>query len=139
MTISIAGLESNPSTTKTTILWLDGCFDGFHYAHANAFRQARDLISGPVHLLACVHSDAEILKNKGPPLFDESERYALVAGCRFVDQVVEDAPYIPRLEVLDSHRADYLVHGDDPVVDFYGNDIYAVLKHKGRYREFKRT
>lgn len=59
---------------STTKLWLDGCFDGFHYAHANAVRQATKLVPGPVEIVAGVHSDNEITKNKGPPLFDESER-----------------------------------------------------------------
>ena len=43
-------------------LQLDGCFDGHHFAHANAVRQARDLFKGPVHLTVGIHSDADILK-----------------------------------------------------------------------------
>ncbi|EPQ61027.1 Nucleotidylyl transferase [Gloeophyllum trabeum ATCC 11539] len=124
---------------QTTVLWLDGCFDGFHYAHANAFRQARKLVDGPVHMMAAVHSDEEIMKHKGPPLFDEKERYAVVAGCRWVDEVIEGAPYITQLHVLDKHHVDFLVHGDDAVVDATGSDIYAPLKLRGKYKEFKRT
>ncbi|TFK57564.1 Nucleotidylyl transferase [Heliocybe sulcata] len=124
---------------KPTVLWLDGCFDGFHYAHANAIRQARKLFVGPVRMLACVHSDEEILKNKGPSLFDEQERYAVVASCRWVDEVVEGAPYITDLDTLDKYNVDFLVHGDDAVVDAMGRDIYAPLKAQGRYREFRRT
>jgi len=98
------------------------------YAHANAFRQARELFQGPVHMLACVHSDAEIIKNKGPPLFDEQERYAVVAGCRWVDDVVEGVPYVTELDTLDKYHADFLVHGDDPVV------VSVIWRNRNRLR-----
>lgn len=122
-----------------TRLWLDGCFDGFHFAHANAVRQALNLVAGPVHIIVGVHSDAEILRNKGPPLFDERERYDLIRGCRWVDQVVEDVPYVTQLTSIDEHKIDYVVHGDDPVLDADGNDCYAFAKASGRYLECKRT
>ncbi|EJD55213.1 Nucleotidylyl transferase [Auricularia subglabra TFB-10046 SS5] len=124
---------------RPTRLWLDGCFDGFHFAHANAVRQALNLVAGPVHITVGVHSDAEILRNKGPPLFDERERYDLIRGCRWVDQVVEDVPYVTQLASIDEHNIDYVVHGDDPVLDADGNDCYAFAKASGRYMECKRT
>ncbi|KAF7986242.1 hypothetical protein HWV62_38707 [Athelia sp. TMB] len=98
-------MNNNPVVT----LWLDGCFDGFHYAHANAIRQAKvDVIEGPVRVVAGIHSDAEILRTKGgPPIFDEAERYALVAGCRWVDKIVTDVPYNATLEILDQHNIDW--------------------------------
>lgn len=42
-----------------------------HFGHANALRQAKAL--GDI-LVVGVHTDAEIAKHKGPPVFTEEER-----------------------------------------------------------------
>jgi len=34
-----------------------------------------------------VHTDAEIAKHKGPPVFNEAERYRMVRGIKWVDEV----------------------------------------------------
>jgi cytidyltransferase-like protein len=54
-------------------VWIDGCFDLFHYGHANAIRQAK-LVAGT--LVVGIHSDAEILRCKGLPVMSFEERYA---------------------------------------------------------------
>lgn len=56
---------------KGIVVWTDGCFDMMHYGHANALRQAKALGD---YLIVGVHSDAEIRKNKGPPVMSEKER-----------------------------------------------------------------
>lgn len=117
-------------------VWTDGCFDMMHYGHANALRQAKQL--GDV-LVVGVHSDAEILKHKGPPVMREEWRYEAVEACKWADEVVRDAPYVTTLSTLDSQRCDFSVHGDDITTDAHGVDSYAEVKSAGRYREVKRT
>lgn len=43
-----------------------------HFGHANSLRQAKALGQ---KLIVGVHTDAEITKHKGPPVFTEQERY----------------------------------------------------------------
>lgn len=43
-----------------------------HFGHANSLRQAKAL--GDV-LIVGIHSDEEIAKHKGPPVFTQEERY----------------------------------------------------------------
>lgn len=43
-----------------------------HFGHANSLRQAKALGD---KLVVGVHTDAEIQKHKGPPVFTEEERY----------------------------------------------------------------
>lgn len=43
-----------------------------HFGHANALRQAKALGD---KLIVGVHTDEEITKHKGPPVFTEEERY----------------------------------------------------------------
>lgn len=59
---------------------------------------------------------AEITKHKGPPVFTEQERYKMVRAIKWVDQVVEDAPYVTSLETLEEYDCAFCVHGDDITV-----------------------
>lgn len=66
----------------------------------------------------------------------------MVEGCKFVDEVVPNCPYIMTSEYLEfifeKYGVDYVVHGDDPcIVD--GKDVYESAKRRGRYRSIPRT
>ena len=91
------------------------------------------------YLVVGVHSDREILKNKGPTLCNDEERYAAVAACKWVDKVVQDAPYLTSLKWLDQYDCDFCVHGDDVTTMSDGTDCYSIVKAAGRYKECKRT
>ena len=70
------------------------------------------------YLIVGVHTDEEITKHKvtspppspdcltvlfqGPPVFNEEERYRMVRAIKWVDEVVEAAPYVTTLETLDT-------------------------------------
>jgi hypothetical protein len=58
----------------------------------------------------------EITKHKGPPVFTEQERYKMVRAIKWVDQVVENAPYVTTLETLEEYNCAFCVHGDDITV-----------------------
>lgn len=79
-----------------------------HFGHANSLRQAKAL--GDI-LVVGIHTDEEILKHKGPPVFTQEERYKMVRAIKWVDQVVEGAPYVTTLETLDHNECDFCVHG----------------------------
>ena len=70
---------------------------------------------------------------------NEQERYALARSCKWVDEVVEDAPYSPTIELLNSLNCMYAAHGDDLSINESGLDCMSVLKRAGRCKIFKRT
>ncbi|KAI8374328.1 uncharacterized protein BYT42DRAFT_400159 [Radiomyces spectabilis] len=107
-----------------------------HYGHANALRQAKAMGD---YLVVGVHSDAEIEKNKGPTVMREQERYDAVAACKWVDEVVPNAPYNTTVEILQKYNIDFCVHGDDITTMADGTDCYQAVKDAGLYRECKRT
>ncbi|KAL5019288.1 hypothetical protein ScPMuIL_005010 [Solemya velum] len=125
--------ENKPQPVR---VWVDGCFDIVHFGHANAVRQAKQMGN---YLLVGVHSDAEVSKHKGPPVFTQEERYRMVRAIKWVDEVVEDSPYVTTLDTLDKHRAHFCVHGDDITTTADGQDTYHLVKTAGRYKECKRT
>ncbi|XP_022691293.1 ethanolamine-phosphate cytidylyltransferase-like isoform X5 [Varroa jacobsoni] len=63
----------------------------------------------------------------------------MVRAIKWVDEVVEGAPYITSVETLDKYQADFCVHGDDLTMDASGQDTYRFVKQAGRYRECRRT
>ena len=107
-----------------------------HFGHANACRQAKALGD---YLVVGVHSDEDIRKNKGPPVFNEQERYRMVRAIKWVDEVVENAPFSTDLEYLDKYNCDFCVHGEDISLTMEGIDAYQLVKNNKRYREIKRT
>ena len=42
---------------------------------------------------------------------NEEERYKMVRAIKWVDEVIENAPYITHLETLDQYDAEFCVHG----------------------------
>ena len=52
------------------------------------------------YLIVGVHTDEEITKHKGPPVFNQEERYRMVRAIKWVYEVVEAAPYVTTLETL---------------------------------------
>ncbi|KAG7335123.1 hypothetical protein KOW79_001719 [Hemibagrus wyckioides] len=117
-------------------VWCDGCYDMVHYGHSNQLRQAKAMGD---HLIVGVHTDEEISKHKGPPVFTQAERYKMVRAIKWVDDIVEGAPYVTTLETLDKYNCDFCVHGDDITLTVDGKDTYEEVKKSGRYRECKRT
>uniref|UniRef100_A0AC34QXG4 Ethanolamine-phosphate cytidylyltransferase n=1 Tax=Panagrolaimus sp. JU765 TaxID=591449 RepID=A0AC34QXG4_9BILA len=117
-------------------VWCDGCYDMVHFGHANQLRQAKQLGQ---ELIVGVHTDEEISRHKGPPVFNEQERYRMVRGIKWVDEVVEGAPYVTTVETLNKYNCEFCVHGNDISLTADGVDTYAEIKKAGRYREVDRT
>lgn len=131
--------ESNGNLSKKrkqVRVWCDGCYDMVHFGHANQIRQAKAMGD---YLIVGVHTDEEIKKHKGPPVFSQEERYKMVRGIKWVDEVAMGAPYVTSLETLDNHNCDFCVHGDDITTTADGTDTYHIVKSNGRYKECKRT
>lgn len=117
-------------------VWCDGCYDMVHYGHSNQLRQARAMGD---YLIAGVHTDEEISKHKGPPVFTQNERYKMVKAIKWVDEIVAGAPYVTTLETLDKYNCDFCVHGNDITLTVDGKDTYEEVKNAKRYRECQRT
>lgn len=117
-------------------IWCDGCYDLVHFGHANSLRQAK---SQGDYLVVGVHTDEDIIRHKGPPVFTFEERCKMLKAIKWVDEVVEGAPYITTLDVLNQHGCDFCCHGDDVSVTDKGADTYHCIKNAGRYKEVQRT
>ena len=64
-------------------------------------------------MIVGIHSDKVVEGYKRSPIMTMEERLDTVASCRYVDEVVPNAPLIIDQKWLDTHQIDLVVHGDD--------------------------
>lgn len=86
-----------------------------------------------------VHSDEDILNNKGPTVMRLDERLTAVDACKWSTKAIGDAPYVTDPKFMEQHGCKYVVHGDDITTDANGNDCYQEVKDLGIFVVVKRT
>ena len=84
--------------------------DLFHCGHVEFLKKARALGG---YLLVGVCTDKTVEMHKGRPILTMEERMASVEGCRYVDEVLPNAPWILDREWIYRHDIHLVVHGDD--------------------------
>ena len=87
-------------------VYVDMVADLFHYGHVEFLRKAHALGD---HLLVGICSDETVQTNKGKSILNMEERVASVSGCRYVDEVVPDAPWIIDRAWIKKHKIDLVV------------------------------
>jgi choline-phosphate cytidylyltransferase len=94
-----------------------------------------------VYLIVGVTGDKETHRRKGLTVLSAKERAESVRHCKWVDEVVEDCPWIiaDAPEFIEKHRIDYVAHDDIPYGAEEGDDIYAPIKEKGMFLVTQRT
>ena len=75
----------------------------------------------------------------GETVMTEDERYDAIRHCRYVDEVVRDAPWSLDDKFLSDHKIDFVAHDELPYTTGSGVDVYADLKAKGMFVATQRT
>lgn len=91
------------------------------------------------HLTVGVTGDEETHRRKGLTVLSGAERAETIRHCRWVDEVIEDCPWIVSAEFLDKHKFDYVAHDDIPYGADEGDDIYKPIKEQGKFLVTQRT
>jgi cytidyltransferase-like protein len=99
-------------------VYVDMVGDLFHAGHVRFLEQARALAAeragdGDVRLLAGLMGDDAAAGYKRRPVQPLAERAVVIGACRYVDEVIPDAPMPFDAAFLDAHAIDLVVHGDD--------------------------
>jgi len=96
--------------TGRTRVYVDMVGDLFHAGHVALLREAR---RHGDWLVVGVLSDETAAAYKRRPIMSLAERVAVIESCRYVDEVIEDAPYELTDAFLSKHDITLVVHGDD--------------------------
>ncbi|GMI77037.1 phosphorylcholine cytidylyltransferase [Hibiscus trionum] len=132
--------SGNPDPDHLLRVYADGIYDLFHFGHARSLEQAKKSFPNTYLLVGCCN-DETTHKYKGKTVMTEAERYESLRHCRWVDEVIPDAPWVINQEFLDKHNIDYVAHDSLPYADASGaaNDVYEFVKAAGKFKETKRT
>ncbi|MFH0898530.1 MAG: adenylyltransferase/cytidyltransferase family protein [bacterium] len=102
--------ENKQSQKKPVRVYIDMVGDLFHVGHIQAIKKAR--VFGD-YLIVGVCGDEECTSYKRLPILTLEERVAEVQACRYVDEVITDAPVAITDQFINKHKIDIVVHGDD--------------------------
>ncbi|KAH6915876.1 choline-phosphate cytidylyltransferase [Coprinopsis sp. MPI-PUGE-AT-0042] len=127
---------------RTVRVYVDGPFDTFNVGHVLQLRQAK-LAFPLVHLSVGVFSDQTLHDRGYPPTWSEVERVEMVRHCRWVDEVVTDAPWELTEAFMLQRRLDYVAIDEgtsvDPNCDKTRVRAYDEIKRAGKVIPTRRT
>jgi choline-phosphate cytidylyltransferase len=133
------GYHTNkPPKDRPVRVYADGVFDLFHLGHMRVLQQAKTAFPD-TWLIVGVTGDYETHKRKGLTVMSAKERAESLRHCRWVDEVVEDCPWVITVDFLEKHKIDYVAHDDIPYGASEGDDIYKPIKEKGMFLVTQRT
>ncbi|MCY4725230.1 adenylyltransferase/cytidyltransferase family protein [Nocardioides sp. STR2] len=102
--------EIGAAAPPASKVYVDMVGDLFHAGHVAFLREAR---GHGDWLVVGVLSDETVASYKRRPIMTLGERVAVIEACRYVDEVIADAPDRLTAEFLAEHAIATVVHGDD--------------------------
>lgn len=90
-------------------IYIDGIYDLFHAGHVNTLKNIKNMRDN-VNLIVGLINDKEATNYKRQPVINETNRYIMLDSCKYVDDVITDAPLIITKNFMDKHNIDLVVH-----------------------------
>ena len=127
-----------PPEDRPIRIYADGVFDLFHLGHMKQLEQAKKSFPN-VELVCGIPSDIETHKRKGLTVLTDEQRCETLMHCKWVDEVIPNAPWCVTPEFLQEHKIDYVAHDDLPYASSDSDDIYKPIKEQGKFLTTQRT
>lgn len=127
-----------PPKDRPIRIYADGVFDLFHLGHMKQLEQCKKSFANVI-LICGIPSDKITHKLKGLTVLTDKQRCETLMHCKWVDEVIPDAPWCVTPEFLQKHKIDYVAHDDIPYVSGDNDDIYKPIKQMGKFLTTQRT
>ncbi|QLQ81152.1 hypothetical protein HG537_0E05070 [Torulaspora globosa] len=127
-----------PPKDRPIRVYADGVFDLFHLGHMKQLEQCKKALPNVV-LICGVPNDEITHKLKGLTVLTDEQRCETLRHCKWVDEVIPNAPWCVTAEFLAEHNIDYVAHDDLPYVGADSDDIYKPIKEMGKFLATQRT
>lgn len=128
-------MGAQTAMTGRSRVYVDMVGDLFHAGHVELLRAAR---AHGDWLVVGVLGDETAAAYKRRPIMTLAERVAVIEGCRYVDEVIADAPLEVDEDFLAEHEIETVVHGDD-LSPRAAEAVYGAAVAAGRLRYVPRT
>lgn len=132
-------MAENGNVQRKVRIYCDGIYDLFHQGHARQMMQAKNVFPKcDIYLIVGCCSDEVTHRKKGITVLTDVERYEAIRHCRYVDEVLKDAPWEITEDFLHENKIDFVAQDSMPYI-CDGNDIYKMVKEKGMFVPTQRT
>lgn len=130
--IRIFGAGVKPPSNTDRVVYVAGSWDMFTACHVKTLEKAREYGN---YVIAGVYGDMEVNNRRGInlPIMNLNERVLSCLGCKFVDDVLIEAPFAVTKDMISSLNISIvIVKSNDPYyIDGDGDDPYAIPKSMG--------
>lgn len=133
-------MAKNGTAPRKIRIYTDGIFDLFHQGHARLMMQAKNIFpNSEVYLIVGACNDELTHTMKGRTVMTDVERYEAIRHCRYVDEIIRDAPWKITDDFMEKHKIDFVAQDSTPYVSDDCDDIYKEIKEKGYFVATERT
>ena len=111
---------------------IDGVFDLFHIGHIKLLMEIKE--SGNYYIIVGTHSDEDVKSYKRTPILKMKERAFAIRACRYVDEVIENAPLIVTKEYIKEYNIDLVFHAHSKEDHEKYTKFYTAPQEMGIFR-----
>lgn len=98
------------SINKVIRIYASMVGDLFHHGHVAFLKNAHAL---GTHVIVGIIPDDVATAYKRQPILRQEERIKVMAGCKYVNEIICNPPLAPTKEFIKIHNIDFVIHGDD--------------------------
>jgi ethanolamine-phosphate cytidylyltransferase len=139
MMLRLFSADVKPPDAGMKVIYVDGAWDMFHCGHVEFLKACK---ARGDYVIVGIHGDTVVNKRRGGnlPLMNLHERLLSVLGCKFMDDVLIDAPLEVTPDMIASLHITEVVHGTESDHNHaassdnnYFDDRYRYPKEMGIY------
>lgn len=99
------------------IIYCSGVYDMCHLGHMKLFEKIYDYckenFNNNFKIIVGIHSDSACESYKRKPIINEKIRYETVKYCKYVDDIIEDAPLQISIDFIQKYNIGYVAIGEE--------------------------